>query len=145
MGDWDFHCGILGVAVDADEQEIRAAYRETAKLIHPDRHQQSEVAKRRFQQLNVSYKYLLDEVATKEMPRPQPPVAARPTGLWRYRGVAVGAFLVLFGVILGVSQNRFFPSPSPKEPAESAALSSADSTLSLSPTPAKNLRKKRAR
>jgi hypothetical protein len=59
MEKWDFHCGVLGVPQDAPLSEIKKAYRDIAKLIHPDRHQGSNLAKERFQQLKSSYDYLL--------------------------------------------------------------------------------------
>jgi hypothetical protein len=57
--DWAFHCAVIGVSVSANNDQIRKAYREAATLLHPDRHDNSEIAKRKFQELNKSYEYLI--------------------------------------------------------------------------------------
>ena len=58
--DWEFHCKILGVNPDATKDEIKAAYRENAKLLHPDKHKNNTLAKEKFQQVQAAYEYLND-------------------------------------------------------------------------------------
>jgi DnaJ-class molecular chaperone len=59
MNEWQLHCKILSVASDASMAEIKRAYHASAKLLHPDVHQNSPLAKEKFQQLKESYDYLL--------------------------------------------------------------------------------------
>ena len=56
--DWEFHCKILGISESASDAEIKATYRELAKILHPDKHANSELAKQKFQQLQSSFEYL---------------------------------------------------------------------------------------
>lgn len=58
MDERTLHCKILGVTTNASETEIKRAYRELAHLIHPDKNQNSNSAKQKFQQLKESYEYL---------------------------------------------------------------------------------------
>ena len=51
---------VLGVAAGADREEIRAAYVDLAKQLHPDRNAGSEQAKQRFQEVNQAYELLKD-------------------------------------------------------------------------------------
>lgn len=64
MDDRTFHCKILGVDCSASEEEIKRAYHESAKILHPDKHDNSSVAKQKFQQLKESYEYLMRAQAT---------------------------------------------------------------------------------
>lgn len=59
MDEWNIHCKILGVPKDASPAEIKSAYMAQAKLFHPDKHQNDDVAKQKFQQLQESYSYLI--------------------------------------------------------------------------------------
>lgn len=59
MTDWEFHCQIVGVLPTASLDEIKHAFREAAKILHPDKHGNSDASKKRFQQLQDSYEYLL--------------------------------------------------------------------------------------
>ncbi len=52
---------VLGVGRDADEKEIKAAYRRLAKKYHPDVNPGNEDAKRRFAELGEAYEVLGDK------------------------------------------------------------------------------------
>lgn len=54
------HYATLGIAEDATPEEIKRAYREKAKLMHPDGHRTPELATRATQQLNAAYGVLSD-------------------------------------------------------------------------------------
>lgn len=58
MNEWDFNCKLLGVQPNASLDDIKRAYRENAKLLHPDRHENNPLAKEKFQQINEAYTYL---------------------------------------------------------------------------------------
>src|SRR5262245_14348694 len=51
---------VLGVGAGADREQIRAAYVDLAKQLHPDRNAGSEQAKQRFQEVNRAYELLKD-------------------------------------------------------------------------------------
>jgi curved DNA-binding protein CbpA len=55
------HYEILGVSRNAAIEEIRKAYRELAKILHPDNHNNSKSAEEQFKLINESYKILSDE------------------------------------------------------------------------------------
>lgn len=52
---------ILGVAVTADADQIKKAYRKLAKECHPDTHPGDTKAEERFKQLSEAYAVLSDE------------------------------------------------------------------------------------
>jgi DnaJ family protein B protein 4 len=53
---------ILGVKKDADEEEIKKAYRKAALKWHPDRHQNDkEVAEKKFKEISEAYEVLSDK------------------------------------------------------------------------------------
>jgi DnaJ-class molecular chaperone len=51
---------VLGVARDASMDEIKQAYRQLAKELHPDRHPDDEAAAERFKDVNAAYDVLSD-------------------------------------------------------------------------------------
>jgi len=54
---------ILGVAFEATDAELKAAYRKLARELHPDMHpEEAEVYTARFQQVTEAYETLSDEV-----------------------------------------------------------------------------------
>lgn len=59
MKDIHFYLRVLGLAEDATEEDIRKMYRELAKILHPDRHNNNETAKKKFQELNEAYEFLM--------------------------------------------------------------------------------------
>lgn len=59
-----YYASILGISPDADEAEIKAAYRRMAKKLHPDVNREPGAIER-FQELKKAYDFLL-------APRPQP-------------------------------------------------------------------------
>jgi DnaJ family protein B protein 4 len=53
---------ILGLKADADEEEIKKAYRKAALKWHPDRHQSDkEVAEKKFKEISEAYEVLSDK------------------------------------------------------------------------------------
>jgi len=54
------HYQILGIPEDADDRQIKAAYRSMAKRFHPDTNQGSEAAAELFRQLSEAYRVLGD-------------------------------------------------------------------------------------
>ncbi|MBX3172437.1 MAG: J domain-containing protein [Candidatus Eremiobacteraeota bacterium] len=51
---------ILGVSREADDKEIKSAYRKLARENHPDVHNGDKEAERRFQEINEAYEVLSD-------------------------------------------------------------------------------------
>ena len=49
---------ILGVSKDADEKEIKKAYRKLAKKYHPDVNQGDEAAAEKFKEVSEAYEVL---------------------------------------------------------------------------------------
>jgi curved DNA-binding protein CbpA len=62
----DDHYATIGVADNATADEIKRAYREKAKLLHPDGHRSPELATRATQQLNAAYAVLGDPVKRRK-------------------------------------------------------------------------------
>ena len=58
MNELEFHCSILGVKPGASEREVKKAYRELAQILHPDKHNGSEVAANKFKQLQAAYEFI---------------------------------------------------------------------------------------
>ncbi|MBI3926271.1 MAG: J domain-containing protein [Armatimonadetes bacterium] len=52
---------ILGVSRNADEKEIKKAYRKLARQCHPDLHPGDQQAERRFREINEAYETLSDK------------------------------------------------------------------------------------
>ena len=52
---------ILGVSKDADEKEIKKAYRKLAKKYHPDLHQGDDAAAEKFKEVSEAYEVLSDK------------------------------------------------------------------------------------
>lgn len=55
------HYQVLGVLPNATSEQIKAAYREHAKHFHPDKHNNSEFFKKRFQDILEAYEILIDD------------------------------------------------------------------------------------
>ncbi|KAK7031330.1 J domain-containing protein [Favolaschia claudopus] len=51
---------LLALSLDATEQDIRTAYRQTSRKVHPDRNRNDPDAARKFHELTQSYELLLD-------------------------------------------------------------------------------------
>ncbi len=54
------HYLLLGLSADADQGQIKTAYRRMAKRFHPDTNRGSEAAAELFRQLNEAYRILTD-------------------------------------------------------------------------------------
>ena len=57
---------ILGVSKNADEKEIKSAYRKLAKKYHPDLHQGDEAAAEKFKEVSEAYEVLSDKEKRKK-------------------------------------------------------------------------------
>lgn len=57
---------ILGVSKNADEKEIKFAYRKLAKKYHPDLHQGDEAAAEKFKEVSEAYEVLSDKDKRKK-------------------------------------------------------------------------------
>ncbi len=64
MADRDFY-KILGVSRDASPEELKKAYRQLAKELHPDRNPDDEEAEERFKDVSGAYTVLADEEKKK--------------------------------------------------------------------------------
>ena len=64
MADRDFY-KILGVSRDASPEEIKKAYRQLAKELHPDRNPDDKEAEERFKDVSGAYGVLSDEEKKK--------------------------------------------------------------------------------
>lgn len=71
---------ILGVSLNATEQDVKAAYRKLCKIWHPDRNQgNEEVAKRKMQQINEAYSVMSRYIRNRGgQSRPEQPRQPRP-------------------------------------------------------------------
>ena len=60
MADKRDYYEILGVSKDADESELKSAYRKLAMKYHPDRNPDDKEAEKKFKELNEAYEVLKD-------------------------------------------------------------------------------------
>ncbi len=67
---------VLGVEKHADLKTIKKAYLELAKKWHPDRHQGSEEATRKFQEITLAYEILIGKSAPARSAQPPQPFAS---------------------------------------------------------------------
>ena len=67
-----FPSGLLGVARDASENEIRKSYRKLARKHHPDVATDKEEGERKFKELNEAYETLHNK-SRRRLPRLQGP------------------------------------------------------------------------
>lgn len=57
---------ILGVSIDADESEVRTAYKKLALLTHPDKNKDDPESHKKFLQISEAYKRITDPDAFKD-------------------------------------------------------------------------------
>jgi curved DNA-binding protein CbpA len=62
---------VLGIAPSASTETIREAYRKLAFQCHPDRHQESEEANKKMQEINEAYAILSDPIKRREYDLPR--------------------------------------------------------------------------
>jgi curved DNA-binding protein CbpA len=62
---------VLGIAPDASAEEIRRAYHKLAFQCHPDRHQETEEANKKMQEINEAYAILSDPIKRREFDLPR--------------------------------------------------------------------------
>jgi curved DNA-binding protein CbpA len=70
QGDRDYY-EVLSVEPNASAEEIKDAYRRLAFQCHPDRHQDTDEANRKMQQLNEAYAVLSDPVQRRQYDLPR--------------------------------------------------------------------------
>lgn len=103
MGEQDWfdrdYYAILGVPKDADEKEIRKAYRKLARKWHPDQNQGDAKAEAKFKEIGEAYAVLND----KEQREKYDAIRQMATGGARFRasGQGSGGFEDLFGGMRG--------------------------------------------
>lgn len=62
---------VLGIAPNASAEEIRRAYHMLAFQCHPDRHQETEEANKKMQEINEVYAILSDPIKRREYDVPR--------------------------------------------------------------------------
>jgi len=62
---------VLGIAPNASPEEIRRAYYRLAFQCHPDRHQETEEANQKMQEINEVYAILSDPIKRREYDLPR--------------------------------------------------------------------------
>jgi curved DNA-binding protein CbpA len=60
------HYAILGIAPDANDREIKAAWKAAAKASHPDRHPNDPTAESRFKRAQTAWQVLSDPVQRRQ-------------------------------------------------------------------------------
>lgn len=70
QGEGDYY-ELLSVAPDASAEEIKDAYRRLAFQCHPDRHQKTDEANKKMQQINEAYGVLSDPIQRREYDLPR--------------------------------------------------------------------------
>lgn len=90
---------VLGVARDADEKDLKAAFRKLAKELHPDRNPGDEDAEKKFKEINEAYEMLKD---------PQKRAAYDQFGHSAFDGGGFGGAGAGFGSDFGSSMSDIF-------------------------------------
>jgi len=62
---------VLGIATNASAEEIRRAYHRMAFQCHPDRHQETDEAHKKMQEINEAYAILSDPIKRREYDLPR--------------------------------------------------------------------------
>ncbi len=104
---------ILGLTVGASSEEIRTAYRNLVKRLHPDINPDDEEAQERFKRVSIAYKILNDPAQRQRYDRGEidgegrvsPEFEARRQyrrTTFRYFGAAIASFLLAGGALAAV-------------------------------------------
>lgn len=102
--DWlnkDFYA-ILGVSKDADNKEIKKAYRQLARKWHPDKNPNDKVAEEKFKEIGEAYAVLSD----KEQRQQYDALQAMGSGARFSAGSGSGGFEDMFGSMFGGGNQR---------------------------------------
>ena len=70
QGERDYY-EVLGIGPDASAEEIKKAYHMLAFRYHPDRHQASEEAHKKMEEINEAYAVLSDPIKRREYDLPR--------------------------------------------------------------------------
>ncbi|MBR1471622.1 MAG: DnaJ domain-containing protein [Lachnospiraceae bacterium] len=70
--DYEQACRVLGVPVDAPQEQIKSAYRNLAKRLHPDNHpQQNEKVREAYRLVTEAYAYIEQHPEARKVQHPK--------------------------------------------------------------------------